>query len=363
MTNNLGNEGTALHWHGFLQKETPYYDGVPSVTQCPIAPGSTFTYTFRASLYGTSWYHSHYSAQYAGGLLGPMVIHGPKNYPYDIDLGPVLLNDWYHTPYYPLVQEDEHTPPIFPRSNNNLINGKMNYPCPPNSTTFQCTPNAGLSKFEFQTGKKMRLRLINAGAEAIQKFSIDGHQFTVIANDFVPIQPYTTDLITLGVGQRTDVVVEGVGAPGSSYWMRSNISVPCSATDGVSPDAVALVYYENADPKVVPKSVSTVDPAKYAVCANDPLSLTKPFYPLEPGQPTVTQNLNVIFTTNATGHLVWEVNDSSFRGDYNDPTLLEAKLGQTIFPPERNVYNFGENASIRLVTYNYATFSSHPMHL
>lgn len=36
-------EGTALHWHGFLQKETPWYDGTPSVQQCPIAPGSSFT--------------------------------------------------------------------------------------------------------------------------------------------------------------------------------------------------------------------------------------------------------------------------------------------------------------------------------
>ena len=50
-------------------------------------------YRFRADLYGTSWYHSHYSAQYAGGLFGPMVIYGPKHIPYDIDLGPVLLSD------------------------------------------------------------------------------------------------------------------------------------------------------------------------------------------------------------------------------------------------------------------------------
>ena len=59
-------EGTGLHWHGQLQKGTPWFDGVPAVGQCPIAPGSSFTYTFQASLYGTSWYHSHYSAQYAG---------------------------------------------------------------------------------------------------------------------------------------------------------------------------------------------------------------------------------------------------------------------------------------------------------
>jgi hypothetical protein len=34
--------------------------------------------------------------------------------------------------------------------------------------------------------------LINAGAEGIQKFTLDGHNMTVIVNDFVPINPYTT---------------------------------------------------------------------------------------------------------------------------------------------------------------------------
>ena len=37
-----------------LQKLTPWYDGVPSVQQCPIAPGSSFTYSFIADLYGTT---------------------------------------------------------------------------------------------------------------------------------------------------------------------------------------------------------------------------------------------------------------------------------------------------------------------
>ena len=36
-------EGTSLHWHGLLQTATPWYDGTPSVQQCPIAPNATFT--------------------------------------------------------------------------------------------------------------------------------------------------------------------------------------------------------------------------------------------------------------------------------------------------------------------------------
>lgn len=106
---------------------------------------------------------------------------------------------------------------IAPRSDNNLINGKMDFDC---STVTDGTPcksrpdlflfykslsrasgtnNAGLSKFHFRHGKTHRLRLINSGAEGLQKFSIDDHEMTVIANDFVPVVPYETKFVTLGV--------------------------------------------------------------------------------------------------------------------------------------------------------------------
>jgi len=90
--NTIPDEGTAIHWHGLLQKATPYMDGTPGVVQCPIAPGSEFTYRFQADLYGTTWWHSHYSSQYGSGLFGPMVIYGPKNKDYDSDLGMPLLS-------------------------------------------------------------------------------------------------------------------------------------------------------------------------------------------------------------------------------------------------------------------------------
>lgn len=56
--NLLNDEGTSIHWHGLLQKATPWFDGVPSVSQCPIAPGNTLTYRFRADQFGSSWYVS-----------------------------------------------------------------------------------------------------------------------------------------------------------------------------------------------------------------------------------------------------------------------------------------------------------------
>ena len=55
--NEVPDEGASVHWHGILQKGSQTYDGVPGVSECPIAPGQSLTYTWRASLYGLSLIH------------------------------------------------------------------------------------------------------------------------------------------------------------------------------------------------------------------------------------------------------------------------------------------------------------------
>lgn len=49
VVNKLGNETTGLHFHGITQKGTNFMDGPTSATQCPIPPGASFTYSFKAS--------------------------------------------------------------------------------------------------------------------------------------------------------------------------------------------------------------------------------------------------------------------------------------------------------------------------
>jgi len=38
VTNDMELNGTSVHWHGLRQLGSVEYDGVPGVTQCPIAP-------------------------------------------------------------------------------------------------------------------------------------------------------------------------------------------------------------------------------------------------------------------------------------------------------------------------------------
>ncbi|KAJ9642140.1 hypothetical protein H2204_002509 [Knufia peltigerae] len=363
VTNNITTdpEGTTIHWHGFLQQETQWMDGAPGFSQCPIPPEKSFTYRFHASLFGTSWYHAHYSAQYTDGAVGAMVVYGPSQEDYDIDIGPILLSDWFHTDYYSIVKTVMSPSPLPPRpmSDNNLIQGKMSFNCSTATDKIgKCSEDAGVAQFHFQSGKRHRLRLINTGADATQQFSIDDHSMTVIANDFVPVEPYDTNVVTLAVGQRTDVIVEATGDSKGAYWIRSN----ATCTSSNQPYALAALYYDDADLTALPKS----SPWRYqnVGCDNDQLGQTVPLYSIDLGEPANTMVLDMTAGKNASGIWLWYINNSSFRTDYNEPILLLTKDGKTTYDdqPDWNVFDMGNSSSYRFVINNH-TPKPHPMHL
>ncbi|KAJ5161553.1 hypothetical protein N7492_006945 [Penicillium capsulatum] len=53
--NNFMPFNTTIHYHGIEQSGTPWSDGMPGVSQRPIAPGGKFVYTFKVEQYGTYW--------------------------------------------------------------------------------------------------------------------------------------------------------------------------------------------------------------------------------------------------------------------------------------------------------------------
>jgi len=123
--NNLTYNGTTIHWHGIRQLGTLEMDGVNGVTQCPIAPKDRFTYTFEAKQYGTSWYHSHYSLQYADGLLGPLTIYGPTSANWNEARDPLLVTDWSHrSAFKDFYKEYNGGKGPLPKMNSVLINGR-----------------------------------------------------------------------------------------------------------------------------------------------------------------------------------------------------------------------------------------------
>lgn len=63
---------TTIHWHGVPVPNA--MDGVPNLTQAPIAPGETLVYDFVAAPAGSYMYHSHVGLQIDRGLIGPLIV-------------------------------------------------------------------------------------------------------------------------------------------------------------------------------------------------------------------------------------------------------------------------------------------------
>ena len=124
--NHLRFNGTTIRWHGIRQLNNTENDGVNGVTQCPVPPGQELTYRFKAMQYGSSWYHSHYSLQYADGLVGPMTIYGPSSEKYDYAEEPILITDWNHRSAYEDWSYSLAPNKGRPMMTNILLNGKGN---------------------------------------------------------------------------------------------------------------------------------------------------------------------------------------------------------------------------------------------
>lgn len=223
VTNHLdqAKNGSSIHWHGVRQNYTNQNDGVVSITQCPIAPGSSMTYRWRAVQYGSSWYHSHIGLQAWEGVFGGIVINGPATANYDVDKGSLFLTDWTHATSDELYEKAETTGP-FPMDNG-LINGTNVLGTGANGTIG--------SRFTMKVdeGRSYRLRIVNAAIDTHWSFQIDNHTLTVIAMDFVPIQPFTTDVLSIGIGMC--VPIRGPLPPFSkSYSSPLQLSVTMSSS-------------------------------------------------------------------------------------------------------------------------------------
>ena len=80
-----------VHWHGIALRND--MDGVPDLTQAPIAPGASFTYEFTAPDPGTYFYHSHVGTQLDRGLYGALIVDDRAHPAATPDI-PLLLDDW-----------------------------------------------------------------------------------------------------------------------------------------------------------------------------------------------------------------------------------------------------------------------------
>ncbi|KAJ4347053.1 laccase, multicopper oxidase, benzenediol:oxygen oxidorectuctase [Didymosphaeria variabile] len=354
--NKMQHNGTSFHWHGLRQLHSNTEDGVNGITECALAPGDTKTYRFRATEYGTSWYHSHFSAQYGDGTFGTILINGPATADYDVDLGTYTVQDWYYLTAYQAAARAQafsiSAPP--PSGDNVLVNG-----------TNKKGSSGEYNKVKIQTDKKYRLRLVNPSIDIAVRVSLDGHPFTVIANDFVPVEPYDTNYVLIGIGQRYDVIFTA-NQTADNYWFRADPHNPCVSFNGGA--GRAIFTYDNVtvadptsnansgapttceDPSPKPKIAKNVPKDTFRIQAQD--------------LPVAFDNRTV--NTNNESIVLWTINGTSMMIDPAEPTLEYMAKGKSDYPRSYNLIEISESAAWTYWVIQQAVSAPnlpHPIHL
>jgi manganese oxidase len=173
LTNGLGDEATAIHFHGLLIPNA--MDGVPFITQPPVNPGETFVYAFVARNPGSHMYHSHLNSafQVTKGLLGAFIIE-PK---------------------------DKGSYPAYDKEYTMILgDGPLGY-------TLNGHGFPGTEVLTANKGEKLLVRFMNEGL-MIHPMHLHGMPMTIVAQDGYVNTPYHCDTVNVAPGQRIDALVE-----------------------------------------------------------------------------------------------------------------------------------------------------------
>lgn len=188
-TNKLP-QPTTIHWHGVRVPNA--MDGVPWVTQPPIAPGETFVYEFTPKDAGTFWFHPHLrsSEQVERGLFGVLIVEDASPPPYSRD-ELWVIDDWLLTSEGTLNEQfnTRHDLAHDGRWGNWVtVNGKVG------------------PRLEVRPGERIRLRLLNVANGRIFVPDFSGFNARVIAVDGLYVaKPFDLEHFELAPGNRVDL--------------------------------------------------------------------------------------------------------------------------------------------------------------
>ncbi|UUU25233.1 multicopper oxidase family protein [Streptomyces sp. DSM 40750] len=259
LSNQLPDKtATSIHWHGLALRND--MDGVPPTTQTAVRAGSTFTYRFIADAPGTYFFHPHVGVQLDRGLYAPLIVEDPKEtLAYD-DEWVVLLDDWVDgvtgTPDEVFAEArqgmggmeghgtggsgssspsgmeghdmgdmggmdmgDSGSPSASASSSGGMSMkfmlmgaesellggdaGDVRYPYHLINGRVATDPDVYTGK----PGKKVRLRVINAGGDTAYRVALGGHKLTITHTDGFPVEHQEVDALLVGMGERYDVLV------------------------------------------------------------------------------------------------------------------------------------------------------------
>ncbi|KAF2265174.1 iron transport multicopper oxidase FET3 precursor [Lojkania enalia] len=247
--NSLGNESTSLHFHGLYMNGTNHMDGAIGVTQCGIAPGSSFTYNFTVDQPGTYWYHSHAKGQYPDGLRGPLIVHDPEDPHKDLYDEELVLtfSDWYHDLMNPLLaffMSVANPSGAEPVPNSALVNETQNL-------TISITP-----------GRTYLVRMINIGAFAAHYIWFEDHTMQIVEVDGSYTEPTDADMIYMTAAQRYSVLITAKNNTDANFAFVGAMDQDLFdvVPDGLNSNVTGWLVYDDSLEKHPPKDVNAFEP-------------------------------------------------------------------------------------------------------
>ncbi|GMP52443.1 hypothetical protein CsSME_00018252 [Camellia sinensis var. sinensis] len=230
-----------IHWHGIFQLMSAWADGPEYATQCPIRPGSSYTYKFNVTgQEGTLWWHAH-SQWLRATVYGALIIRPRAGHSYPFPKPyrefPILLGEWWNANVIDVEKEGLVSGGAPNSSDAFTINGRPGdlYPCSSNHT----------HKLTVVQGKTYLIRIINAAMNNQFFFKIANHNLTVVAVDATYITPMVTDFILIAAGQTTDVLFTA-NQPPASYYMAAHPYVSSQNITDSSTSTTGIIVYKNA---------------------------------------------------------------------------------------------------------------------
>ena len=273
--NLLDNDFTSIHWHGLLVPAA--MDGVPDISNAPIAAQRVAVYEYPLLQSGTYWYHSHWGFQEQVGLFGPLIIEEAEGAPIADRDAVVMISDWMHANPAEVFAKLRSAAP--PASGDGMqmqpgMEMKGGMQMKEGTPMKGATPGGGaaptkgmdmkkggakadLSDIAYDAfllngrsasdpwvlsakpGERIRLRLINAGTSTYFRVRLDGHPLQITHADGMAVLPVTVDHLLIGMAESYDAVVTLSGS--GSYTLHA------VAQDG-SGQAVGVLHTPDVSP-------------------------------------------------------------------------------------------------------------------
>lgn len=217
LENRLAEE-TLVHWHGL----TPPWrqDGVPGLSQPPLAAGGAYDYGFPLAKPGTNWMHSHLGLQEQRLLAAPLVVRDPAEAGADLQEVVVLFHDFSFRdpdeilaglrgagaamPMAGMAHGAGHGMGAAPADARPVHLNDVDYDAFLANDRTLDDPEV----FRVEPGGRLRLRLINGAAATNLWLDLDRLEGRLIAVDGNPVEPVSGRRFEFAIAQRLDIVLE-----------------------------------------------------------------------------------------------------------------------------------------------------------